>query len=469
MNFHQFISILWFRKTILLLTLIVTTITALVISLLLPKQYVSTASIMVDQRSIDPLTGLSLPVQLMPGYMATQVDIISSHNVALKVVEKLKLSENQKWLDDFAKSKSTGSFSDWAADSLSQKHLDINPSRESSLIQLDFTYTDPEFAARAANTFIDAYIQTSIEMHAQPAKLNAEWFSSQITILRDRLEKAQAVVSTYEQEHGIVATDDRLDLESTRLAELSKQLVESQAHTSELQSRKDLLTSVLNHGESAQSLPEVLNSPLIQTLKSELAKAEAKLAEVSKRLDVNHPLYQQSKAEVSSLQLKLQSEIKMVLTSINSAVTASNQRDSILAKSLADQKTKVLELKKQHDEIAVFKREVENAQRAYDTAMQRAGQTRMESEMNQANISILGSAIPPQKHAKPRILINVILSAFLGGMLGIGLALLAEIMDRRIRSAFDVSEMLGIPVFASVSASVTDKTSNIFSFSPNKT
>ena len=133
-----------------------------------------------------------------------------------------------------------------------------------------------------------------------------------------------------------------------------------------------------------QSLQEVLSSYLIQSLKSKLARADASFAELAKRVGKNHPLYKQAKAEVNSLQQKLRSEIKMVLSSINSEATSSIQRDSLLAKALAEQKTKVLKLKKQHDEIVVYKREVENAQRAYDVAMQRAGQNQ-NGKRNESN------------------------------------------------------------------------------------
>ena len=263
MNFHQFINILWSHKWIVLSALMMTVITTLVVSLLLPKQYVATTSIVVDQRSVDPVTGLTLPVQLLPGYIATQVDVIASHNVARKVVEKLKNSmrETPKMQEDFAKAESIGDIRDWIADLLLKK-LEIRPSRESSVMQVDFTSTDPQIAAIIANAFADAYIQTSIELQAQPAKLSADWFDSQMATLRDHLEHAQSVLSTYQQQHGIVATDDRLDLENARLADLSKQLVESQARTSELQSRKDLLTSTVKQGRSLESLQEVLSNPV---------------------------------------------------------------------------------------------------------------------------------------------------------------------------------------------------------------
>jgi len=126
-----------------------------------------------------------------------------------------------------------------------------------------------------------------------------------------------------------------------------------------------------------------------------------------------------------------------------------------VANALAEQKAKVLELKKQHDEIVVFNREVENAQRVYDAAMQRAVQSRMESEISQTNIAVLSYALPPQKPAKPKVLLNMILSVFLGGMLGVGSALLAELRDRRVRSAFDVSELLAVPVFAIISSTAS--------------
>ncbi|MDO9141395.1 MAG: Wzz/FepE/Etk N-terminal domain-containing protein, partial [Methylobacter sp.] len=127
MNFYQFINIIWSRKGVALWALIVTVLTTLVVSLLLPKQYLATTSIVAEQRSIDPVTGMNLPVQLLPGYMATQVEMIGSHHVARKVVDKLKLNENPGLREDFIKAKVNGDIRDWIAEML-LKELDIRPS-----------------------------------------------------------------------------------------------------------------------------------------------------------------------------------------------------------------------------------------------------------------------------------------------------------------------------------------------------
>ncbi len=451
MNFQQLIIILWARKVTALSVLAITVLTTLALSLTMPKQYVSTTTLVIDQRQANPVTGLTLPAQLVAGYMATQIDVIASHNVARKVVDKLKLTADKKWQKKFASSNSKGEIDEWIADSILKK-LEVEPSQKSSLIQIGYTASDSEFAATVANTFAEAYIQTSIELRAQPAKQSSAWFSSQKEVLRQRLEHAQRVLSDYQQEFGIVSADEKLDLESSKLVDLSRQLVESQAKTNELQSRLDQLAMIRKRGGSYQSLNEVLSNSLIQSLKSDLSRAESKFAELANRIGQNHPQYKQVQAEVSSLRRKLSREVKRVVDSIPLSANSSKQRDEILTAALAKQKAKVLELKKRHDDIAVFRYEVENAQRAFDSVMQKSIQTLMKSEISQTDVAILNPAIPAHKHSKPRILLNLILAVFLGGILGAGAALIVELLDRRVRSSYDVNNSLSLPVFAVISA-----------------
>src|SRR5438105_15061737 len=92
MNVHQFLLILLARKKVILTTLLLTVALALGVSLVLSKTYKATASVLLNYKGVDPLTGLTMPGQLLPGYMATQIDIISSKNVALRVVDALRLA-----------------------------------------------------------------------------------------------------------------------------------------------------------------------------------------------------------------------------------------------------------------------------------------------------------------------------------------------------------------------------------------
>lgn len=455
MNIKQIYTILVYRKRTVIIFLAVFFAIAIVISALITKKYFAVATIMVNQRSVDPITGLSLPIQTMPGYMATQLEIIGSHNVARKVVKILKLDEREEYKTTFINANSKINIADWLADLL-LKDLNIKPSKESSLIQIGFFATEPKTAASIANAFVDSYIQTSIEMRAQPAKSSADWFDAQMVSLRERMEQAQTALSDYQQRNGVIidfaAGNEKLDIENGRLADLSKQLLQSQAQTNELQSRIDLIQTTRQGANASDSLQEVLNSQLIQTLKSDLAHKEANFADLSKRIDRNHPNYKQAQAEIQSLQQQIQQQIRTVLGSVSSGLAASKQRDKILSRALAEQKDKVLELKKQYDEVAVLKRDVENQQRAYDAAMQRLLQNRLESEVNHTNISILNPAIAPDNPAKPKLLLNLAIALFLGGFFGMGAALLKEWLDKRIRVVTDVTELIGLPILGFVAA-----------------
>ncbi|SJM94565.1 chain length determinant protein EpsF [Crenothrix polyspora] len=460
MNFQQILIILYSRKYLIITILLLTVGTITALTLRMPKQYIATASLVVDQWNVDPVSGASIASQVASSYLGTQVDIITSHNVAVKVVDMLRLTENTLLAKGFDAKHYKGDMRDWVAEHLI-KHLEVLPSRESSVIKLNFSAKDPQLSADVSNAFAKAYIDTNIELRAQPARQNADWFDEQLSFFRERLEQAQNKLSDYQQKHGIVVMSEKVDLENDRLAEISKQLVDSQSHTYEMLSRKNQLLlskrkrqfeSPAQKGDSYESIEEVLSSTFVQTLKGDLARAEAKFAEVSKRVDKNHPQYKQAYAEMISLKDKIDQEINTVLESIGNNATTAQQRDERLLSALGDQKEKVLQLKQQQNEISVLNREVENAQKFYDNAMQRSVQTRMESEASQSNIAILNPALMPQNSAKPNVTLNILLSVFLGTLLGIGMAFIAELLDRRLRSPIDMAEQLGVPVLGVLSA-----------------
>ncbi len=441
MNFSQFLLILKARWLVAVLALGITVATTLVVSLLLPKNYTASVSLVVDSKAKDPITGALLPMQLLPSYLATQVDIIKSQNVALKVVDGLKLSENPTIRQQYQESDQTGGdIRHWLADLLLKK-LDVKPSRESSVILVEFEGADPRFAAIVANAFAQAYVHTNLELKVAPARQTTAFYDEQIKQLRATLEKAQAALSDYQQKKGLVASDERIDVETARLAELSSQLVAAQAQTYDTTSRQS---------QSQNALAEVEQNPLIQGLKRDVAAGEAKLSELAQKVGKNHPQYQRAQAELDSLRAKLEAETKVATRTVGTTAKVAQTRESEIRAALAAQKARVLALKQHRDEAAVLIRDVENAQRLYDAALQRYGQTRLEAQNSQTDIAILNPAVPPTEASSPKVLLNTILAVFLGGLLGIGLAFLMEMLDRRVRSGEDLTAALDMVVLGEI-------------------
>ncbi|NRR31613.1 chain length determinant protein EpsF [Oxalobacteraceae bacterium] len=444
MNFSQFLLILRARKKIILLTLFTTVLVTMVVSVLLPKTYKATASVVLNSKGIDPVTGMTLPGQLLPGYMATQVDILTSKNVALRVVDALKLAQSPAVIEQFNDdTHGKGTVRDWLAELLLKK-VDVVPSRESSVVEVSFKGSDPQFVAAVANAFAEEYQKASIQLKVEPMKKAAGYFNEQTKLQRDAVEAAQSRLSKYQQENGIVSLDNRLDVESNRLNDLSAQLVMAQGQQIEAASRQRMA-----QGNGAES-PDVATNPLIQSMKANLSNAESKLADMTQRFGKNHPQYKSAEAEVAQLRNDLGSQIRIVSNSVGNNASILGQREGAIRAALAAQKAKVLELNRTRDELNVLQKDVESAQRNFEVLSNRLSQTRIEGQSEQSDVAILNPAVAPIEPNSPKMVLNAILSIFLGSIIGLGFGLLAEMLDRRVRSASDLSDALEIPVLGAI-------------------
>jgi len=439
-TFGQFVSIVRARWWVVVLVLGLTVATTVVVSLLLPKQYTATASVVVDFKP-DPISAIAFNGGASPTIMATQVDIIRSERVAQRVVRNLRLNENpqvrQQWLDETG---GQGSIEIWLG-TVFQKQMEVTPSRESSVIAVSYKAPDPRFAAGLANAFAQAYIDTALELRTEPARLYATFFERRLQEARETLEKAQSKVSAFQKDAGIIATDERLDVETARLNELSSQLTGLQALASESASRQ-----AQAQGSQGDRLQEVLNNSIVAQLKADINRGEAQLQQMTTRLGDAHPQVKESRASLAELRTRLDAETRKVTGSVGVTNTINRQREADLRAALNAQRDNVLRLKEVRDEGLVLLRDVENAQRSYDALLQRYTQTSLESQTTQSNVNLLTQATPPLEPSSPRMVLNSLLSIFVGLLLALGTALLLELMDRRVRNVDDVVDALGLPV-----------------------
>ena len=431
---------------IFLVTLSLVVISTLVVNLTTPKTYKAVASIVLNAKGTDPVTGMNLPATMMPGFFSTQIEIITSEKVAIKVVEKLKLTENQMAVDKFNKvNEGKGEIKSWMANLL-LKNLDAKPSRDSNIVEISFTSADPEFAATTANAFAEAYQEINIQLKVQPSQKAAEFLGFQTQLLRTNVEEAQAKLAKYQQAKGLTGVAGSLDVESARLNDLSSQLVAVQNQTYEARSRQE------RTGGNGDESPDLAANPMVQSLKMDIVRAESKFSELSDRLGPSHPKYQQAMAEITKLKSQLQDEKAKARSSIGGTASIYKQREAEIRASLAAQKARVLELNLARDQLTVLQRDLDSAQRALDQASQRLTQTTLEGNVNQTDIAILNPATPPMIAVGPQVKFNTILAFFLGGMLGIFMSLTAEKLDRRIRCRDDISELLELPVLALINS-----------------
>lgn len=442
MDIQHFLQILWARRYVLLGTLAATVLAALGITLMLPDKYDATTALLItfhDQQA--PM----LSVQMAPSYMTTQFDIIQSQNVALKVVDKLKLAEQaaarERWQ---AATDGQGSIHHWLADVL-RRDLTLKPSPDSRVLNLIYRGTDPRFAATLANAFADAYIETNLELSVDPARRDSAWLDS-LTTLRQRLEDAQARLSAFQRERGIVASDERLDIETARLNELSSQLVQAEGLMHDAETRQQELTRIRKGGGSIESLREFSTDGYLQSIKVDLARREADLVQLQEQYGANHPQLQRTEAEVANLRGRLSTALDRLTRSVANEADIAHSRVETLRKELDAQRAKVLAFKEARDQMPTLERDVMSAQAAYDVAAQRYNESQLQSRVSDTNVAVLTPAVVPTRRSSPNPRFNLMIGVFLGTLFGAGAALLLELLMPKVRSPRMLEQHLNLPV-----------------------
>ena len=439
MNLAHFLAVLRARWIPALIVFVLVLSGAIAYVALAPRTYTATATLVIEGRP-DPVSSMLYGGMTSPAMINTQLEVIHSDRVAQRVIQNLKLAEMADLQAQWKASGKSGAIQDWLT-AVIQGGLDVGVARPgANVINIGYRGRDPRFAASVANAYLQAYLETSIELRVDPAKQYSGFFNDQAKEARDTLEKAQAKLSAFQREKGIIGTDDRLDVEMNRLNMLTQELVTVQSQ------RMDTSTRQQQVGGNPNQMSEVLASGAVNSVKAELATAEARLQELGARYGNNHPQVQEARARVGELRQRLTAETRNVTGSVTVNANVGRAREGEVRASLDAQRNKVLQLKQLRDEGSVLARDVDNAQRAYDLVFNRYSQTNLESQNRQSNATVISQATPPSEPSSPKVLANLVMG--LAAALGMGLAaaLGIEQLDKRVRTPGDAIMALGLPV-----------------------
>ena len=444
MDLNQYLLALKARKKAFVTVLAVTVFTAVIVALALPKRYDATATVLIDAREEQTMAPRGMSPRERAGYIFTQMDLIQSGKVASRVVRDLKLAGQPGVREDWERDTGgVGTVEEWVAANLLEK-LKVD-SGASNIITIKYSSNDAKKSAAVANAFAKAYLAVALELRTEPSKEAGQWFDEQLKGLRADLTSAQQKLNAYQKAKGVVGAEERMDVEFTRLSEISAELNRQRTANMDAQTRYKQAQDMIAGGTSLEAFPEVLGNGYIITIKQALQAAEQRLQEQSEVLGQNHPTYQRTAAEVQSLKERLKAESNKVVAGLGNAVQQSQKRVKELETAMAQQQDHIMQMRQARVDMAVLSRDLENAQRAYDGALQRAIAVKVDSRVRQTNLAMLTPALEPLKAAFPKVGLISALSIVIGLMLAAGVVYMLEYMDRRVRSRSDLESRLAVP------------------------
>jgi uncharacterized protein involved in exopolysaccharide biosynthesis len=197
--------------------------------------------------------------------------------------------------------------------------------------------------------------------------------------------------------------------------------------------------------------PDVQQNSIVVSLKGEIAKAEARLSETSSTMGRNHPVRVQLEGQIAGLKDQLDKEMRRISGGAATATRTSALKEAELMQMIEEQKKQVLALRETRDEINVLSKDVESAQRSYESVAQRMSQLSLEAQSEQTNVRVLSPAIEPSEPSRPnipRFLAGSLAAGILAGLLA---AIGVEYLDRRVRDSADLA-VEGVPVLGVIGA-----------------
>jgi len=444
MDLNQFILALRARRKAFFIALLATIATAIAAALIVPKKYVSSATLLIDARDEQTMSPGRLTPRERASFIQTQVDLIKSNRVSTKVARDLKIAQRPDVREAWESSTGgAGSIDDWIAANLVEK-LDIDTSTSNFMV-INFSSDNPRYAAEVANGFAKAYLETVLFLRTEPSREAVAWFDQQLKTLRTEVTQAQTKLNVYQKQKGILAEDSRVDVESTRLSELSTQLLIARNAVYDAVSRHKQATEILESGGSPEAIPDVLSNLYLNGIKADLGRVEARLEQEAAVLGPNHPQYLRSTAEAQQLRDKMQAEAKKLVAGLGNAVQQARKREQELQAAIEAQNQRLLGLKDYRIDMMAMTRDIEHAQRSYDTVLTRYMNNKIDASAKQTNVQLLTPAVEPIKPVHPKVGLIAGLSVVLGTLLAAGIVFVLETLDRRVRSRADLESRLAVP------------------------
>jgi capsular exopolysaccharide synthesis family protein len=328
--------------------------------------------------------------------------------------------------------------------------LEIKPLQRTRLVKIAFNTPDPELSAHLANTHAQAYIQQGLGLRTRASEEAQHFLEEKLVGLKRRIETSEAALNRYRRDRKIISLydwdrknislDDKENIVVERLADLNRRLTEAEADRIALEAQVHLIRK-----RDYDSLPAVINSALIRSLKEQLARLEGEYAYLSTQFRPGYPRLDQLNAQVEESQRRLRQEIQRTVAGIESSYFAADAKEKALRAKMEEQKAAALGLKDASVQYAILAREVDTNRQLYDSVLQRMKETGVAAELRTSNVSIIDQAEPPRAPSKPQKKKSLLLSALMGLMGGVGLALFLEYLDNTLKTPEEVERYLRLP------------------------
>ena len=326
-------------------------------------------------------------------------------------------------------------------------NLTIVPISETSVIELRYTSEAPQLAANIVNTLTDAYIEQNLGFKFRASQEAARWLDEQLGEQQKKVEASERELQAYRERAGSLSLGDGQSIVLQRLTDLNASVTRARTERIEKEALYKQLEAVQHDPSALDSIPAVFSNGFIQGLKSNLAELQRQRAKLAQSLGPKHPSMVALDSDIESTRAKLQTEVGNLVEASHQDYLAAQAQEDSLAATLEDAKQKAQALNRQTLGYGVVEKEAESNRQIYQSLLQRANETAVSAQLKVSNARVVDRAEVPTAPVSPRVGLNMLIGLLGGMLMAIGMALLLERWDNRIKLPADVATHLHVPFF----------------------
>jgi uncharacterized protein involved in exopolysaccharide biosynthesis/Mrp family chromosome partitioning ATPase len=380
----------------------------------------------------------------------SQLSVVNSRDLAQRVIDGLKLSENPEF-DSLGRGIGPlsrfliafGFKPDPRLQSPEQRalgHFQDNLSTyqvpQSNVIVIRYTSSAPQTAADVANLLAETYVVSTREAQSGTTGRSRDWLGQQIETLRKKVAESEAAAETFRAEagllKGITAT-----LGTQQLSELNTQIVLAATQKGEAEARAKSIRDLLANKGSVDASSDVLSSTLIQRLREQQVSVARSLAELSVTYLPSHPKIMAAQKQITDIDRQIRKEALRIVEGLEGQAKVAAARENSLRETLTGLKEEASQNNQDDVKLRALEREATANREILEALLNRysdaSGRQELDAQPGMARIiqRAFASPVPSFPKTGPTVLLASVASM----ILGLGLAFLLEVMNAASRLA----------------------------------
>jgi len=369
---------LWLRKRLLMSVTFSLSILAVLIIFQLVPRYTATTQLLIGINAAKVVDIEEVMTGNLNGDAAVigEMEVLKSRELARKIIDILHLEQYEEFNPDLRKPGFLAQFSiknilpeAWqeaiglveidshTAEEKEEAHLTrltdtflhklkVSQVKRSQVINVAFESEDPKLAAKIVNEIADKYIVGQLQAKFDATKKATDWLNDQLGELKQKVETSERAVEQYRKTHELLEVSKEVGLSQQQMSEVNSQLIITRAQRAEAEAKYQQVEAIARSGRDIDSVAEVLNSPLISSLRQQESEVQRKYSEMLVEFGPRHPRMIQMQAELEDIQAKVRSEVKKIAAGLRNSMEVARAREGSLSGSLRQMETKTSGSKK---------------------------------------------------------------------------------------------------------------------------